>query len=291
MFSLILSMKSIATKKLTLILFLLYTIVMKNEETKNEQVINVNFNVLNALNLYNEELGESYVQDGFNPLGNDFELSESFITDFLENEKNKKEITSPQFLEQDYNEIAKAFNLSLENALHLFDTLAVKINDCSSLKLKQTYAKIMFLLQLYIELIKKYIKKLKKEKNLYQLYINLLSINWSLSDEMESSFTKNFSVEKIIYNLIKNENETTNKDNEAIKEQARKIIENNLKQQKEQIVTKPKENIEAKPKEQVEKQDKVSNETEVKFKEVKLKNVVKKQETFSKKNNDVEMER
>lgn len=202
---------------------------MENIQKENTNQ-NIDYNVYNALNLYSEELGQDYLQNGFNPFGANFVLDENYVADVLANQNEKKEVASPAFLEQSENDIAKAFDLSLENATLLLDALNKK---CSNVELseqqKKALKKIILALTLYIELIKTYKAKLKKEKNKYQLYVNLLSLNWYLSEEMSKSFTAEFNMQQVLNKIDTLENDIIQKENEELKKQAKQIIESNKK--------------------------------------------------------------
>ncbi len=211
---------------------IIYNVGMENKEIATEQ--NIDYNVFNALNLYNEELGESYLETGFNPFDQNFVLDENFITDMLTNNQNKKDVAMPEFLEKSQIDIKKSFNLSLENATQLLNSLSTQANSENlSPKQKMALQKLIYILKMYIELIKKYIKKLKKEKNKYQMFINLLALNWQLSENMALSFTSEFNLSKTLYNIEMQQSKIAQQENEQLKAQARQIIENNLKKQQE----------------------------------------------------------
>lgn len=197
-------------------------------EEKNE-VLNIDYNIYNALNLYSEDLGEEYLKTGKNPLGDNFILTEDFVSGALQNAKNKTEIMSPNFLEQDTSLIQKNFELSLNNASALLDALNGLTFEKMTTQQKKMYNQLLVSLELFIALIKLYIKKLKKEKNLLSLYQNLLALNWNYSSTLASTFTNEFDLESTVA-TIKHEQETIiEKHNEEIKKQAQAIIENNIK--------------------------------------------------------------
>ena len=201
---------------------------MENVEDKTHEQINCD--VFNALNLYNEDLGQAHIKNGFNPFGNNFVLDEEFVTDSLRNAKEKKEVPCPEFLEQSENDIAKSFDLSFQNATLLLDVLSKKANgDELSENQKKQLHKIILALKMYIELIQQYKAKLKKEKNKYQLYVNLLSLNWFLSEEMAQSFTQEFNIQNTIAKINLSQQNIAEQENDSFKEQAKKIIENNQK--------------------------------------------------------------
>lgn len=196
---------------------------------KDNNDLNVDYNIFNALNLYNNDLGQSYIDTGFNPFGNNFVLDENFIADVLNNEKAQKDFDCPAFLEQNENEIAKCFDLSETNILSLYNTLDAKSNSANMSPIQKKHLqKILIALKMYLELIKIYKLKLKKEKNKYQLYLNLLAINWNLSNELSSSFTNEFNLNHVVNSIIEQE-VSLQQQNDEIIQQAREIIENNKK--------------------------------------------------------------
>lgn len=210
-----------------------------NNNIEAENNSNINYDVLNALNLYNEDLGQSYLQNGFNPFPSDFILDENFISDILDNQKNKKELPCPNFLEQANNKISKAFDLSLNNALDLLDSVSQMLNTPNLTQNQKRYLnKILLQIKLFIELNKKYKLELKKKKNKYQLYINMLALNWQLSEEMSLIFTEQYNAQNVLNKIKYLSTKVANKEIDEIKEQAKKIIENNKKLyvQKESVV-------------------------------------------------------
>ena len=210
-----------------------------NNNIEAENTSNINYDVLNALNLYNEDLGQSYLQNGFNPFSADFILDENFIADILDNQKNKKELPCPNFLEQADNKVSKAFDMSLNNALNLLDSISQMLNTPNLTQKQKNYLnKILLQIKLFIELNKKYKLELKKKKNKYQLYINMLALNWQLSEEMSLIFTEQYNAQSVLNKINELSTKVANKEIDEIKEQAKKIIENNKKLygQKESIV-------------------------------------------------------
>lgn len=201
------------------------------EETINGVSIkDINLEVFNALNLYNEDLGQSYLETGFNPFNKDFVLDEQYISDVLNNEKNKKEINCPDFLEQTDSKIIKAFELSDVNTKNLIEALDKKINS-SELTASQmeSFKKIIVNLKMFGELNRKYKNELRKKKNKYQMFLNMLALNWQLSEELAKSFTNEFNLNNALNKIVNIEKIKENSENEKLKEQAKQIIENNKK--------------------------------------------------------------
>lgn len=203
---------------------------------------NINYNVYNALNLLNEELGQSYLDNGFNPLGERFELSEEYVEDVLENDKNKEEINSPDFLQHGPKVADMAFKASLENATFVLGKLNEMLNNPNiSDKVKLQIKKIIEYILCRNELIRLYLKKKKKEKDTLRAYQNLTALNWQYGKCLQGTFNKEFNIDQAMQPLVtiiyqKAESVAT-KEN-AIIEQAKQIIQNNQKLQAQQT-TKP----------------------------------------------------
>lgn len=229
------------------------------EETINGvSVKDINFEVFNALNLYNEDLGQSYLETGFNPFNKDFVLDEQYISDVLNNEKNKKEINCPNFLEQTDSKIIKAFELSDVNTKNLIEALDKKINS-SELTASQmeSFKKIIVNLKMFGELNRKYKNELRKKKNKYQMFLNMLALNWQLSEELAESFTNEFNLNNALNKIANIEKIKQNSENEKLKEQARQIIENNKKLYEQDLLNKQAE--QAKVAEEQPKQENTTN--------------------------------
>lgn len=230
------------------------------EETINGVSIkDINLEVFNALNLYNEDLGQSYLETGFNPFNKDFVLDEQYISDVLNNEKNKKEINCPDFLEQTDSKIIKAFELSDVNTKNLIEALDKKINS-SELTASQmeSFKKIIVNLKMFGELNRKYKNELRKKKNKYQMFLNMLALNWQLSEELAKSFTNEFNLNNALNKIVNIEKIKQNSDNEKLKEQAKQIIENNKKLYEQDLLNKQAEQSKV-----VEEQPKQENTTNI----------------------------
>lgn len=230
------------------------------EETINGVSIkDINLEVFNALNLYNEDLGQSYLETGFNPFNKDFVLDEQYISDVLNNEKNKKEINCPDFLEQTDSKIIKAFELSDVNTKNLIEALDKKINS-SELTASQmeSFKKIIVNLKMFGELNRKYKNELRKKKNKYQMFLNMLALNWQLSEELAKSFTNEFNLNNALNKIVNIEKIKQNSENEKLKEQAKQIIENNKKLYEQDLLNKQTEQAKV-----VEEQPKQENTTNI----------------------------
>ena len=154
--------------------------------TENE----INYNVLNGLNLYNEELGEEYLAGGFNPLGENFILTEAYILERLANKMElPKETISPQFLEAGVKETRLAFLNSLTNCKTLLEKIEEMLNDPHIPEHeKEKLRKLKLYLILRIQLLTKYTKTIKKDKNTLKMYENLEGLHYRLGKKMAKTY-------------------------------------------------------------------------------------------------------
>lgn len=163
---------------------------------------NINYDVYNGLNLIDEDLGESYLIEGFNPLGEDFFLDENFILDVLDNNVEKYEIVSPDFIESGNKATAEAFELSAQNALNVINLLQEHINNPKTPEIvrKQMQKQILYIL-CRNQLIKVYLKRIKNEKDTLKMFEKMSAINWQLSKTLQDSFNQQFNARKAMREL------------------------------------------------------------------------------------------
>lgn len=218
----------------------------KIERLTEEQI---DYNVLNALNLMNEELGESYIATQFNPFDEGFKLEEGFVIERYNNACIKKEILSPDFISYGVSETKKAFENSLSNLTEILAGIDEKLSEYTlEESLRKTYNKLRIYVMCRIQLTSIFLAKLKIEKNTLKMYQDLESLDWELSEYFNDCYDENFNTRIAIsafIELIIN-SKTTKKSIEDKKliEKAKSIIaNNNMKQnielpkpQNEQIV-------------------------------------------------------
>ncbi|MBO7526394.1 MAG: hypothetical protein J6T74_00690 [Clostridia bacterium] len=201
-----------------------------SEEENNENAT-INYDIYNALNLLNEDLGQSYLEDGFNPFGGEFLLDEDYILDILENNVEGYEISTPDFIEAGNKETAKAFETSAENALLVIEQLTEFINDPKTPEMvkRQMRKQILYIL-CRNQLIKVYLKRIKDEKDTLLMYQKMSAINWQLSKRLEDSYKKEFNAKKAAEELAKKAKEDAEEKKnkiDALKEEAKSILETN----------------------------------------------------------------
>lgn len=161
----------------------------KKENAIAEQ--DINYNVYNALNLVNEELGENYVETGFNPFEEGFELNEAYINEILKSQKEAEELLSPQFINDGPDATIKAFEKSLTASSNALAKLTELLNDprVPSIQ-KGKIQKIIEYIKMRIQMLEIEIKKLKKKEsqNALEMYQQINALNWLYYKEFEESF-------------------------------------------------------------------------------------------------------
>lgn len=222
-------------------------------ENLNELVEpNIDYNIYNALNLINEDLGELHKTTGFNPFNERFELSLNYVADALENNKMTPEIQTPEFVLNGEKETKNAFVNTAENCEELIVELSEKLNDNAFGKEeKEAISKTISELKMRVELAKFYSDKLKTDKNDLKMYKNLLSINWKTAVMLENTFKKEYFKKQVLEQLLMHSSQLAlkiSKQNSVLKAKAQEIIANNLKQQELSEVQSPKvEEVQQKP--------------------------------------------
>ena len=163
----------------------------------------IDYNIFNALNLVNEELGNSYAQNGFNPFETGFCLDEFYIKENLSAKAKAFEIDSPDFINNGPKQTAVAFENAKNNSEQLIIALTEllskeNLSQSDIKKLKYYIAQ----LKCFKELLNIFIAKLKKEKNLLEMYKKALAINWELAHLLKQTFEKDYNQKQVLENLM-----------------------------------------------------------------------------------------
>lgn len=197
----------------------------------------INYNIYNALNLYNEELGEEYLCNGFNPFENNFELSEQYIIERFVNSAIKKELKEPEFIFDTTKKIKQAFLNSINNCQQALSEIESKLSAPNLPEtIKQELKKLKTYLLCRIQLLNLYCKKIKKNKNVFKLYSNIQSLDWHTSEIFEESYKEQFDIQIAINAYIefaKQHSKIYKKEleNKHLIEKAKQILRNNAKQE------------------------------------------------------------
>ena len=192
---------------------------VKEEQPKNELISTVetmkeideavfelphdkNVDVFNALSLYNEELGLLYESEGYNPLGEDFVLTEDFAKSVLENKGNEN-CDIADFLEQNNIQVSKRFTSALEKNEKLINKFNKEISNQNDPKTKEEMKKMIISLKNRSQLLKLNIQKLKnKDANAIKMYKELFGQDSELSKLLKEEFEDKLNVEMIIQKMI-----------------------------------------------------------------------------------------
>lgn len=155
----------------------------------------VNYDIFNALNLISVNLGDAYLQEGFNPFDEGFSLEEPAVKEMLSRQKEKENIQLPEFLERDNLEIMKSFENALNIGTNLLQTCEITAGIKNEVKIKE--AKVF--LKMRCELLRQALKKLHiKDINALALYKDIISINPEYSKLLQDSFNPNKTHENAI---------------------------------------------------------------------------------------------
>lgn len=163
----------------------------KKENVISEQ--DINYDVYNALNLVNEELGENYVETGFNPFEEGFELDASYITEVLKIQKEAEDLLSPEFINDGPDATIKAFEKSLNGSATALAKLEVLLNDPRIPEVnKRKIRKIIEYIKMRMQMLEIEIKKLKEkeEQNALEMYQKINALNWYYYKDFEESFVQ-----------------------------------------------------------------------------------------------------
>lgn len=155
----------------------------------------VNYEILNALNLASVNLGDAYLQEGFNPFEEDFSLEIPAVKEMLARQKEKENIAEPSFLECDKLEITKSFGNALKVSEKLLESLelGVTLDNENNIKTAKVFLKMRN------ELLRQAIRKLKnKNINALALYKEIIALNPELSELLQDSFNPNIAHETAI---------------------------------------------------------------------------------------------
>lgn len=228
--------------------------LQKNEDeslnqTQQEGIEVKNVDVFNALNLVCEDLGIQYEKEGYNPLGEDFTLTEDFANEILENKRNGKEISCEGFLEKGNVEVGKHFQSALKNNQEILSSVEEKMSNTNDPVVLKELKKTIFFLKNRNELLKIFISKLKdKDANSLRMYIELFGLDNELSELLKDSYEeqvnatnianeifekcKNRAVKKS-FNIKVNKIKQEEKLNEEIEEQQKQQAQEHVKQEQE----------------------------------------------------------
>lgn len=161
------------------------------DDIKHDLKEDKSVDVFNALNLYNENLGKLYEEQGYNPFDSDFTLDEEFAKDVLEIKSKKGKAFPEPFLDASNKNISKNFDIAIENNNEILKELQNKLKGNLSTQDKKQLKKMVITLKNRGELLKLAKDKLKqKDANALKMYLEIYGLDSELSELLEYSFTE-----------------------------------------------------------------------------------------------------
>lgn len=160
------------------------------------------FDIFNALNLINENLGKAYEEKGYNPFGEQFSLDVDYARNLIEKAKSRKSLDVEPFLENGNRAVSQSFKLAIENAENLKTDI---LNEMESAEpaMKDKLSEIVLYLNNRIELLSQAVEELKSgEANSLALYEDVYNIDSVYGEILKESFLKNFNKTVAIENFL-----------------------------------------------------------------------------------------
>ncbi len=160
--------------------------------------------VFNALSLYNEELGEKYEKEGYNPFDDDFVLTEDYANEILQNKSQDIDhILSENFLDYSNKEVSKNFETAMQKGNKVIEALQNEIAVTGDEKVKGQLKKCLIFVKNRNELLKANIAKLKqKDANAIKMYLEMYGMDSELSEIMKDTFTEEANMQVVISQMI-----------------------------------------------------------------------------------------
>ena len=160
------------------------------------------FDIFNALNLINENLGKAYEEKGYNPFGEQFSLDVDYARNLIEKAKSRKSLDVEPFLENGNRAVSQSFKLAIENAENLKTDILNEMESAEPV-MKDKLSEIVLYLNNRIELLSRAVEELKSgEANSLALYEDVYNIDSVYGEILKESFLKNFNKTVAIENFL-----------------------------------------------------------------------------------------
>lgn len=198
----------------------------------------VNFDVLNTLYLIKESLGDSYLEEDFNPFGDDFVLNQNSVKRYLEVKTEKKQVKPPEFVDKSEEEILSALKFGTANTKKVLTELGKQEQTSSHLQHIVVYLKIR--LKMFADLDKKNINY----EELVDVMQTLEALDSNYAKILKKSFEKNFNIQLAIKQFLqlckqKEEAKTAKKVEQKKKQQQTQQIQHTVALKKQKAVKRP----------------------------------------------------
>lgn len=179
---------------------------MKQEKKLTEEEID--YNILNALNLIHPTLGEAYISKGYNPFDEGFILETDYIEKILEENRDKTPILTEDFLEKSSKEVKEFFEKALANTKLLKEDFETQLKNgeftnVNGHNLEKQIKNTVLFLQNRQEMLKIAIEQLNNvNANSLKLFQDVTSINKKLSQLLKESYLDEFKKETAHKNFV-----------------------------------------------------------------------------------------
>ena len=180
----------------------------------------INFEVLNYLNMINEKFGILYSHYGYNPLPDGFTLSEELIKERLVFNEMAKTLKTPNFIFEEKRKIRKKYKKSLKNTKKLEKIVKNKEKI-------DNFDKNNFLI--YLSMRKKLLKNEifsfhKTEFEEDKSYAEIYNINPVFGKLLERSFEEDLNLENFLEHLGENYKTTYKELQEKVKKKKKEKL-------------------------------------------------------------------
>ena len=192
----------------------------KKRKHRYNKHMEINFEVLNYLNMINEKFGILYSHYGYNPLPDDFTLSEELIKERLVFNEMAKTLKTPNFIFEEKRKIRKKYKKSLKNTKKLEKIVKNKEKI-------DNFDKNNFLI--YLSMRKKLLKNEilsfhKTEFEEGKSYAEIYNINPVFGKMFERSFEEDLNLENFLEHLGENYKTTYKELQEKVKKKKKEKL-------------------------------------------------------------------
>ena len=192
----------------------------KKRKHRYNKHMEINFEVLNYLNMINEKFGILYSHYGYNPLPDGFTLSEELIKERLVFNEMAKTLKTPNFIFEEKRKIRKKYKKSLNNTKKLEKIVKNKEKI-------DNFDKNNFLI--YLSMRKKLLKNEifsfhKTEFEEGKSYAEIYNINPVFGKLLERSFEEDLNLENFLEHLGENYKTTYKELQEKVKKKKKEKL-------------------------------------------------------------------
>jgi hypothetical protein len=161
-----------------------------------DKLQNVNYDVLNSLNLMSRSLGDAYLLEGYNPFDEDYVLDLENSRKLITNLKQKENIEAEEFLENSDLNILENFQTAKQNAEAL-------LAELSTLPQNKKVKGLKVFLKNRSKLLSAAIEKMQNgDLSAFELYREIEGLDVEYSKLLRRSYYKDFDLKVTIQNFM-----------------------------------------------------------------------------------------